>query len=336
MLPVSVIIPARNEASNIGRLLESLTTQDPPPGEILVIDAGSTDDTGKIARAYGATVIRVDRAYPGQARNIGAAHAHYDLLAFWDASMWVAPGTLAKLASPLLAEEADLVQGHLEIRPLTRTSTLTFLVLTPPYTHVLPTGPLYAHPVACTALHKAFWEKVGGFRPWRAREDSDFRKRVEAAGARVRFCPEALSYWEPAETLASLLLKVRLYGRHNLLSGAPMEWYSNLARIYGSYLLLSLLAGSWGGLSVGALTALGSISIGAFLRTLRKALRFGPYLKSKRLLHPFSSRTLAEAALLLLLTDWASFVGAGEWLLKDKLGLAPERFPEPVLQTAEL
>ncbi|GIV23134.1 MAG: hypothetical protein KatS3mg025_0793 [Bacteroidia bacterium] len=56
MLPVSVIIPARNEASNIGRLLESLTTQDPPPGEILVIDAGSTDDTGKIARAYGATV----------------------------------------------------------------------------------------------------------------------------------------------------------------------------------------------------------------------------------------------------------------------------------------
>jgi glycosyltransferase involved in cell wall biosynthesis len=53
-LPVSVIIPVRNEARNLPRCLESLRGA----GEIYVIDSGSTDETAEIARSFGAKVVQ--------------------------------------------------------------------------------------------------------------------------------------------------------------------------------------------------------------------------------------------------------------------------------------
>ncbi len=331
MLPVSVVIPARNEADNIARLLESLWAQSAPPAEVIVVDAGSTDDTARIAQRAGALVIRVDRAYPGQARDIGIAHASQELIACWDASMWLMPDCLERLVEPLLQGEADLVQGHLEVRPLTRVSWLTFLVILPPYTHDLGQSRLiYAPPVACTAFRKSLWQAVGGFQPWRAREDSDFRERIEAAGARVQFRPEAISYWEPAESWSSLLRKVRLYGRHNLLSGKPQAWYGGLFRFYGLVLLLALIGAVKGGLSAAGGVGVGLAGGGILLRALHKAYRYGPFWQ-KRGHYPYTLRTLLEAAALLAATDMASFLGLGDWILRDKLRLRPETFPPPKL-----
>jgi glycosyltransferase involved in cell wall biosynthesis len=53
-LPVSVIVPARNEAHNLPRCLESLRGV----GEVYVIDSHSTDETADIARSFGAKVVQ--------------------------------------------------------------------------------------------------------------------------------------------------------------------------------------------------------------------------------------------------------------------------------------
>jgi glycosyltransferase involved in cell wall biosynthesis len=53
-LPVSVIVPVRNEGRNLRRCLESLHGA----GEVYVIDSQSTDDSVEIARAFGAQVIQ--------------------------------------------------------------------------------------------------------------------------------------------------------------------------------------------------------------------------------------------------------------------------------------
>jgi glycosyltransferase involved in cell wall biosynthesis len=53
-LPVSVIIPVRNEAKNLPRCLQALKDV----GEVLVIDSQSTDDTVEIARSYEAQVVQ--------------------------------------------------------------------------------------------------------------------------------------------------------------------------------------------------------------------------------------------------------------------------------------
>jgi glycosyltransferase involved in cell wall biosynthesis len=54
LLPLSVIIPVRNEAHNLRRCLESLKSV----GEVYVIDSQSTDDTAAIARSFGAKVVQ--------------------------------------------------------------------------------------------------------------------------------------------------------------------------------------------------------------------------------------------------------------------------------------
>ena len=53
-LPVSVIVPARNEARNLPRCLQSLQGV----GEVYVIDSQSEDDTCEIARSFGAKVVQ--------------------------------------------------------------------------------------------------------------------------------------------------------------------------------------------------------------------------------------------------------------------------------------
>jgi glycosyltransferase involved in cell wall biosynthesis len=53
-LPVSVIIPVRNEAKNLPRCLQALKEV----GEVLVIDSESTDETVEIARSYGALIVQ--------------------------------------------------------------------------------------------------------------------------------------------------------------------------------------------------------------------------------------------------------------------------------------
>jgi Glycosyl transferase family 2 len=54
VLPVSVIVPVRNEARNLPRCLESLAGV----GEIYVIDSQSTDNTVEIAQSHGAKVVQ--------------------------------------------------------------------------------------------------------------------------------------------------------------------------------------------------------------------------------------------------------------------------------------
>jgi glycosyltransferase involved in cell wall biosynthesis len=54
VLPVSVIVPVRNEARNLPRCLESLAGV----GEVHVIDSESTDDTVAIAQSHGAKVVQ--------------------------------------------------------------------------------------------------------------------------------------------------------------------------------------------------------------------------------------------------------------------------------------
>jgi glycosyltransferase involved in cell wall biosynthesis len=53
-LPVTVIIPVRNEAKNLPRCLQALKDV----AEVYVIDSQSTDDTVEIARSYGARVVQ--------------------------------------------------------------------------------------------------------------------------------------------------------------------------------------------------------------------------------------------------------------------------------------
>ena len=83
--PITLLIPAYNEENGIGPVLESVKKLG-LPGEILVVDDGSTDRTFEVARASGVEVIRhdVNRGY-GQALKSGILASQYDIIVITDA-----------------------------------------------------------------------------------------------------------------------------------------------------------------------------------------------------------------------------------------------------------
>ena len=54
---VTVVIPARDDAVLLDRCLRALARQTREPAEVIVVDNASTDTTGEVARAHGATVV---------------------------------------------------------------------------------------------------------------------------------------------------------------------------------------------------------------------------------------------------------------------------------------
>ncbi len=101
-MPVlSVIIPALNEAHNVGRAVTSALHGG--ADEVLVVDGGSSDATAKHARVAGAKVVVAER---GRARqmNVGAGAARGDVLLFLHADNWLADSALAQLREALTSD----------------------------------------------------------------------------------------------------------------------------------------------------------------------------------------------------------------------------------------
>jgi len=108
--PVSVVIPAKNEAATIGELVAGLR-RILPGSEVIVVDDGSSDDTAQRAQAAGARVIRhpVSRGN-GAAIKSGARAASEDTLVFMDADGQHDPALIPRLLARLDAGY-DMVVG---------------------------------------------------------------------------------------------------------------------------------------------------------------------------------------------------------------------------------
>ncbi|HRW99169.1 MAG TPA: glycosyltransferase family 2 protein [Cyclobacteriaceae bacterium] len=109
---IVVIIPAFNEENGIGQVLSEIPKD--LVEEVVVVNNASTDDTEKIARDAGATVLREEIPGYGRACLKGIEYVRQnppDVVVFLDADHSDYPEEMTSVVEPILDQNADLVIG---------------------------------------------------------------------------------------------------------------------------------------------------------------------------------------------------------------------------------
>lgn len=115
---VSVIIPVYNSADTIRFVVEAAARQTYPESrvEIIVVDNNSTDGTKEALAGLSVQYVFEARRNRSRARNVGAAHASGDFLAFLDADCVVPVNWLESLVQSLDAHWLGAAQARVQRR----------------------------------------------------------------------------------------------------------------------------------------------------------------------------------------------------------------------------
>jgi 4,4'-diaponeurosporenoate glycosyltransferase len=185
-LPVSIIIPARNEECNLPVLLRSINAQAVRPLEVIVVDDGSTDRTAEVARQLGATVIASQPLPDGWRGKTWACHqgaevARGDLLLFLDADTWFEPDGLSKILSTYNGGALSVGPYHAVRQPYEQLSAFFNLVM---IAGTVPGG-LFGQMLV---VDRESYRRVGGHETVKGRtlENCFLASRFREAGITVR------------------------------------------------------------------------------------------------------------------------------------------------------
>ncbi len=114
---VSVVMPVRDGERYVAEALESILGQGSPPGEVVVVDDGSTDSTPAVLESFGDAIRVVSQSPTGQAaaNNRGIEEATGELLGFLDADdVWMPDALTCRLDRLHASDRPDGVFGSVE------------------------------------------------------------------------------------------------------------------------------------------------------------------------------------------------------------------------------
>ncbi len=217
MTSVSVIVPARNAGATLGACLDGLATEGVPGprAELLVVDDGSTDDTGVVAARPGVRVLTGLGRGPAAARNGGAQAATGDVLLFLDADTVPQPGWLREMLAPFGQPGVVAVKGRYyscQESPIARFAQLEF---EEKYDRLARARDVDFVDSGTAAYRRDAFLAAGGFDeafPAQSAEDVELAFRLATSGARFAFNPRAGVWHRHAERLLEYLVKKARYG----------------------------------------------------------------------------------------------------------------------------
>jgi len=209
--PVSVLVPAYNEAKCIESTVRSLMQSDHPI-EVVVIDDGSSDGTARIVEDLALPNVRVVRqlnAGKPAALNRGVANARYDIVVMMDGDTVFEPSTVRELVQPFGDRRVGAVAGnakvgnkdtligawqHIEYVMGFNLDRRMYDVL-----RCMPTIP-----GAVGAFRRTALERVGGMSDDTLAEDTDITMAIHRDGWRVVYAENARAWTEAPESVQQL------------------------------------------------------------------------------------------------------------------------------------
>ena len=218
---ISVVVCAYNEAATIDECLASIENLTYPDFEIVVVNDGSRDATGDIARRHaGVTVLDIPNGGLSAARNVGLEHAAGDIVAYTDGDVRVDPDWLTHLVRPFLT--SDVVgAGGPNLVPADDPPMAQCIARAPGSpTQVMLDDRVAEHVPGCNmAFRRDALLAVGGFNPiyLRAGDDVDICWRLQARGWKIGFAPSALVWHRHRASL-------RAYWRQQVGYGEGESW----------------------------------------------------------------------------------------------------------------
>jgi len=210
---VTVLIPAYNEASYVGRCIDSVVaTTYPADVRIVVVDDGSTDGTYDEVREHApedAVVLRRENGGKHAALNTALEHADTDFVVSVDADSTVAPDALALLVQEFDRHpDAGAIAGNIKVVNrgsfVTNLQALEYIVGINTFRRAFDLlGVVTVVPGSLGAFRRETLHSVGGYSGDTVTEDFDLTIEILKAGHAIH-ASEGVVYTEGPETWRDL------------------------------------------------------------------------------------------------------------------------------------
>ncbi|MBA3879979.1 MAG: polysaccharide deacetylase [Sphingobium sp.] len=212
--PVSVIIPAFNEARVIEASVRRVLASDYPDLQVIVVDDGSTDGTSDIVTAaFGdepqVTLLTLRNGGKAAALNRALTLATAEIVIALDADTQFEPGTIDRLARWFADPKIGAVAGNAKVgnrvNLVTRWQAVEYVTAQNLERRALSRfDAITVVPGAVGAWRRAALDSVGGYPVDTLAEDQDLTIAIQRAGWQVTYDTEAVAWTEAPQSFRAL------------------------------------------------------------------------------------------------------------------------------------
>jgi cellulose synthase/poly-beta-1,6-N-acetylglucosamine synthase-like glycosyltransferase len=227
---LTVLVPAYNESVSVADTIRSLQAQTVLPGEIIVIDDCSTDDTGDVARALGVQVFRppVNTGSKAGAQNFALPWVRTPFVMAIDADTTLAPDAIGKLLEAFADSECAAACGFVIPRHVRtvweRGRYVEYLFA---FTFYKQVQEYFEKPMISSGCFSCYRTDVlrahGGWETRTLAEDMDLTWSFYRSGYKVRFVPEATCYPIEPQTFAFMRKQLKRWS-HGFVQNVRLHW----------------------------------------------------------------------------------------------------------------
>jgi glycosyltransferase involved in cell wall biosynthesis len=230
---VSVVVASYNGARTLETCLSSLEGLNYPDYEVILVDDGSTDATGRIALEHPRVrYIFQENKGLSVARNTGIAAATGAVVAFTDSDCRADEDWLHYLIGDLISGDFAGIGGHNFLPPEDSWVPAAVMVSPGGPAHVMLNDREAEHIPGCNmAFYKWALDEIGGFDPIyrKAGDDVDVCWRLQQSGFRIGFSPAGFVWHYRRSTIKAYLKQQAGYGEAEALLITKHPEYFNAA-----------------------------------------------------------------------------------------------------------